>query len=107
MMSPQLATNLAICHRCTHRASPCAGQCACGQSGRDIVAHAEAGNCPLGLHHQANLGMPLPGDIMESLAKRFGIDRLARLWERRTGRSCGCARRKERMNALARRLMRV
>jgi hypothetical protein len=71
------------------------------------MAHAEVGDCPLGLHRRTKFDMPLPGDIIESLAKRFGIDLLARLWEKRTGRSCGCARRKARMNALARRLMRV
>jgi hypothetical protein len=108
-MSSEFAANLAICHRCPHRAAPCSGRCACRQSGRDITLHAGAGDCPLGLHRRAasSSRIPLPGDVIESLAKRFGIDRLARLWEKRTGRSCGCARRKERMNVLARRLMRM
>jgi hypothetical protein len=105
-MQPYFPANITVCHRCRHRSPRCAGSCACEKSGRDIMAHAVAGDCPLGLHQPSNRGIPLPGDIIEALAKRLGLARLARLWEKRTGRSCGCARRKEWMNGLARRVMR-
>jgi hypothetical protein len=105
-MPPTIATNLAICHRCAHRATGCAGKCACTRTGVDIRTHAAAGTCPLGLHRRA-ARIPLPGDIIEFLAKRLGLAALARLWEKRTGRSCGCTRRKEKVNAITRRWLRI
>lgn len=52
-------------------------------------------------------GIPLPGDIVEAIAHRIGADRLAKWWERKTGKPCGCAERKEKMNNAAKRLMRM
>ncbi|HEX4125661.1 MAG TPA: hypothetical protein VHY37_13110 [Tepidisphaeraceae bacterium] len=103
-MSPQFAANLATCHRCPHRAAPCAGKCPCAKTGQDIRAHAAAASCPLGLHRRQSRTFPLPGDVIEFLAKLLGLARLARTWENRSGRGCGCAGRKERLNAIARRL---
>ena len=41
--------NLAVCHGCPHRQRPCnGGGCVCTLSGKGIIAHAEAGECPLG-----------------------------------------------------------
>lgn len=39
--------NLSVCHRCKHRQRPCNGPCACLKDGRDIIAHAESGYCPI------------------------------------------------------------
>lgn len=98
-------TNIAACHRCPLRAAPCAGRCVCTKTGRAISLHAAAGDCPLGRHRRSRRAFPLLGDLVESIARVLGIARLAKSWERRTGRSCGCAARKEKLNALTMRLL--
>ena len=40
------------------------------------------------------------GDDIEAAIKLVGLDRLARLYEEVTGRSCGCAGRKAKLNRL-------
>jgi hypothetical protein len=40
----------------------------------------------------------LAGDIAEAAFKRLGADRLAKWYEAKTGKPCGCASRKEAMN---------
>ena len=52
-------------------------------------------------------GIPLAGDVVAAIAGRIGADRLAAWWERRTGRPCGCAERRERLNAATRTLLRL
>ena len=49
--------------------------------------------------------IPLAGDLVAAAAKRIGADRLAKLWEKWTGKPCGCAERKERMNRATERLL--
>ena len=50
-------------------------------------------------------GIPLPGDVIEKIAHRIGADRLAKLWERWTGKPCGCAERRDKINAATKRLL--
>ena len=50
--------------------------------------------------------IPLAGDVVAALAARIGAARLAAWWARRTGRPCGCAERRERLNAATRALIR-
>lgn len=42
--------NISCCLRCQNRQKVCKGPCACTLDGKDIVAHAKAADCPLGLH---------------------------------------------------------
>ena len=43
---------------------------------------------------------PLPlGDIVETVAKLLGADKVAAWYEKWTGKSCGCTRRKKWLNA--------
>lgn len=53
-------------------------------------------------HH---LDIPLAGDVVESIAKRIGADRLARWWEKETGIPCGCEARKEALNRASAKLL--
>ena len=48
------AANLVTCHRCPLRQRVCRGACPCTVSGRDIIDHATAGDCPNGLHRPAD-----------------------------------------------------
>ena len=55
--------------------------------------------------HAARLAgreVPPPGlgDEVEALVKTFGLDRLAKAYEKVTGKPCGCNRRKAMMNKL-------
>jgi hypothetical protein len=50
--------------------------------------------------------IPLAGDVVESIARRIGADRLAAWWTKRTGIDCGCAGRKEAMNRASETLLR-
>lgn len=111
-----------ICHRCEHRAQRCNGPCPCLVDGADIIDHATKASCPLGKFSEpeapataaGSIGepakqealIPLPGDLIEAVAKRIGLDRLAKFWERRTGKPCGCAERKEKINRTTERLLR-
>lgn len=49
--------------------------------------------------------IPLAGDLIESISRRLGADRLAKLWERWTGLPCGCAERKAKLNKATERLI--
>jgi hypothetical protein len=40
------------------------------------------------------------GDVVEWVARRTGLQWLAVWWERRTGKPCGCDRRREALNKL-------
>lgn len=103
--------NIKTCHACIRGM----GRTTCPDDGLDVGRHAEKGDCPRGLHVKCEdeipmrsrfAEIPLPGDLIEALAKRIGADRLAKLWERWTGKPCGCKERQEKMNNAARRLMR-
>jgi hypothetical protein len=50
--------------------------------------------------------IPLAGDVVAAMARRLGADRLAKLWERWTGQSCGCAERRAKLNRATERLLR-
>jgi hypothetical protein len=50
--------------------------------------------------------IPLAGDVVEAIARRIGADRLAAWWEKQTGKPCGCAERKEKLNRATGRLLR-
>jgi hypothetical protein len=53
----------------------------------------------------ALLDIPLAGDVVESIARRIGADRLAAWWAAKTGRPCGCADRQAAMNRATRTLL--
>jgi hypothetical protein len=70
-MNPRIG----ICHRCRHRQSRCAGPCACTVSGRDIIDHAEKGDCP---NRYFAIGLPRPklrglGDVVAAVTSAVGI----------------------------------
>jgi len=50
--------------------------------------------------------IPLAGDVAEKVAKGIGADRLAKWYERKTGRSCHCKQRQEALNNATRVLIR-
>ena len=92
----QIGSNLSACHRCPRRQQTCSGLCACLEDGRDIVIHAEAGDCPLGKHQPpASAGL---GDTIAKIASATGIDKLAQKFQKVTGRDCGCKARQEKLN---------
>jgi hypothetical protein len=74
-----------VCSRCEHNA-----------------AYVEP---PPRLRADVNAEIPLAGDLLESAIKRIGADRLAKWWEKATGRPCGCKERREKMNQATRRLL--
>ena len=118
--------NVHLCMKCPHRQQVCGGPCPCTVDGRDILDHAKSGDCPKGYFAEPEKmppraaatapisagetatapDIPLAGDVVESIAKRIGADRLARLWEKWTGVPCGCAERREKLNAASARLLR-
>jgi hypothetical protein len=52
---------IAICHRCPFSAKGCAGPCPCTIDGRDIIDHANAGNCPEDFYnHPPEIDIPDP-----------------------------------------------
>lgn len=57
---------------------------------------------PAGSEFRATAGTPPPGlgDEVEAMIKAVGADKLATLYERVTGRKCGCAGRKALLNKL-------
>jgi hypothetical protein len=90
--------NVSICHTCPRRQKECAGACACLEDGRDIIKHAEAGDCPLGHHVRAPAaGL---GDVAADVAKRLGAEWAAAVWSGITGRDCGCDKRRRQLNRL-------
>lgn len=106
---------ISICHRCPMRErdfTPPA--CRCTVDGRDILEHVMAGDCPEG-HYAGVIALPVPppakpdiplaGDVVEAIAHRIGADRLAKLWERWTGKPCGCEERRLALNAATERLI--
>jgi hypothetical protein len=50
--------------------------------------------------------IPLAGDVVATIARRIGADRLAAWWEGQTGRPCGCEGRKAALNRATERLLR-
>lgn len=40
------------------------------------------------------------GDAIAVVARFTGLDRVAKLWERKTGKPCGCGKRQEKLNHL-------
>jgi hypothetical protein len=90
--------NLAACHRCPLRQEHCRGACACTRLGRDIIALAEEGACPMGKHSAPpSRGL---GDTVAKIAKAIGADRAAKAIEHIRGRDCGCGKRQARLNEL-------
>jgi hypothetical protein len=96
--------HLHICHRCPQRQAQCAGPCACKLDGRDIIDHAEKGDCPAGLFAPGGGPIELLGDRLARLAKVSGAAAVARWWSKLTGQPCGCDSRRHRLNDLHRRL---
>lgn len=93
-----LGRNLAACHRCPRRQKMCAGACACGEDGRDILDHASFGDCPIGKHSPNKMrGL---GDWVAAAVRVFGVDRLMKLRRRLTGKGCGCQRRRALLNRI-------
>jgi hypothetical protein len=94
----QVGKNLAACHGCAHRQRDCRGACACMKCGRDITQMSEAGDCPVGLHERPpTRGL---GDTVANIAKAIGADKAASFFQHITGKDCGCARRREKLNGL-------
>ena len=80
--------NLATCHRCPNRGRPCVGPCLCTISGRDIVEHAKAGDCPLDRFHAPDRSRGL-GDTIAKITSAIGIT------------PCGeCSKRQQLLNQL-------
>lgn len=46
MTTATLGDNLGQCHKCPLRARECIGACACTVDGKDILDHAQTGECP-------------------------------------------------------------
>lgn len=99
-----------ICHRCERMTRP---GYTCQVDGLPIAAHAQAADCPLGLHASANSEPPaenpapppaLAGDLMAALANRIGADRVAAWWTRIVGKPCHCAERRIWLNRVHLRL---
>jgi len=91
-----LGQNLAACHRCPLRQENCRGACACRRAGRDIIALAEEGACPIGKHSvPPSRGL---GDTVAKLAKAIGADRAVRALTLARGVDCGCGRRRRLLN---------
>jgi len=88
-------SNLTICHRCDRLARPCAGACICTADGRDIVDHAQAGDCPLARYPSRGLG-----DTVAKVTHATGIHALVQTAARAVGKPCGCAKRREALNKL-------
>ena len=108
--------NIKTCHRCVAATARAGGKVVCPADGGEIHVHAENGDCPKGLHSASDgslppaalrdLGIPLPGDMIEAITKRTGIERFAKAWSRLTGKPCNCPERKEKINRAAKRLAR-
>lgn len=49
----------------------------------------------------------LLGDITQDALKKLGADKLAKFYERKTGRACNCGARKEMLNNLHRAAQRI
>lgn len=80
--------------------SGCRGPCPCLRDGRDIIEHAQEGKCPLGKHQvPPSRGL---GDTIAKVAHAIGADQAAHVFERVTGRECGCEKRREKLNVLIR-----
>ncbi len=62
------------------------------------MAHAEAGDCPLGKY------APPPsrglGDTVAKITNALGIDKVVHTLEKATGRDCGCKARREKLNQI-------
>lgn len=99
MLMDRISLNVVACHACLRGTAGVA----CRADGKPILEHAQAGQCPLGKFRV----LPLVGDLVEQLAKKIGADRLAAWWEKKTGRPCGCAERKEKLNHATRALARL
>jgi hypothetical protein len=93
-----LGQNLTACHRCRRRQANCSGPCACLEDGRDIVEHAQEGDCPLG-RHQTGKAAGL-GDVVADWARKLGAERAAAVFHKLTGRDCGCKKRREQLNRI-------
>ncbi|HEX4795513.1 MAG TPA: hypothetical protein VH370_17105 [Humisphaera sp.] len=90
--------NLAACHRCPLRQEICRGACACTRDGRDIIALAEEGACPMGKHSTPpSRGL---GDTVARIANAIGANKAAKMYEHISGHDCGCGKRKSRLNEL-------
>lgn len=90
-------------------------QMICGVDGVNIIEHV---TCPEGWFNAdptkylpastqgvvSPSQIPLPGDILEAALKRVGADRLAKWWEKKTGKPCGCDERRLAINAATIRL---
>ncbi len=57
----------------------------------------------------ANLPIPIPlaGELLESLARKIGADKLARIWSDWTARPCGCSDRRKWLNELSAKLLKL
>jgi hypothetical protein len=73
-----LSDNIHVCHRCPFRQEPCNGSCACTVDGRDIIDHAERGDCPHERFPQGYAQKPV--EIVQKAA------------ELTEGNGCGCSR---------------
>lgn len=118
------------CHQCDKRSCgskplpPCSGVMLCTVSGKDIIAHIESGQCPLGrfdgVQHQpftpkpvaewplsariiAKLRGPEDKGLGDTLARNLsyiGADSMASAYEWLTGHDCGCGDRQGKLNRM-------
>lgn len=112
----EFSRRISTCHRCLRgRKIICDGACPCPLDGVEIRTHARAGQCPAD-HFAGNpiplreptRKIPLAGDIVEALARRLGADKAAEKLARLICLAdCRCPKRRDRLNALDRRLRRI
>lgn len=117
------AVSVGRCHTCPLRQSPCAGACACTVDGVDIAEHVRQGHCPHPDGSRFGPSKPAAprerwpfvirilaarkidgekgvGDTAKRLLHKMGADGLAWLYEKATGRPCGCSDRQAKLNQL-------
>jgi hypothetical protein len=93
----KFTSNINTCRNCPKRQKPCSGACLCTLNSRDILENARNDSCPL---HRFSFGL---GDLVEILLDviTFGwAKRLAKRYEKTTGKPCGCEQRKEALNRM-------
>ena len=81
---------IAICHRCPSRQKKCAGPCVCTISGKDIIEHAAAWECPRELFPARGLG-----DTVAKVLHWLRVDKLVKAILRKR---CRCDERRAAMN---------
>ena len=78
--------------KCEFRQKECAGKCPCTLDGRDIIEHAESGDCPKQKFPSRGIG-----DTVAKALQAVGVDRMVKAI---AGKDCGCKGRQEKLNQI-------